>query len=48
MIRSLSATGLKSTVAMVPGASMASSFDFMVALPDAGSIVTTVPSATTP
>ena len=45
MTRSRSATGLKSTVANVPGLSMVSSFDFMVALPVARSTVNTPPSA---
>ena len=47
-MRSRSATGLKSTVAITPAGSIASSLDFWVAFPDAGSIVTTVPSDTRP
>ena len=47
MMRRRSATGLKSTVAAVPAASIVSSFDLAVALPDIGSIVTTLPSEIT-
>ena len=46
-VRRRSATGLKSTVAAVPAASIVSSFDLAVALPDIGSIVTTLPSEIT-
>ena len=48
MMRRRSATGLKSTVAEVPAARVVSSFDFAVAVPVWGSMVTTVPSAATP
>ena len=46
--RSLSALGLKSTVAATPAGSMASSMTFGVATPVAASSVTSQPSGVTP